>query len=59
MNETCDRCGPSVRASYRATGGGELYLCQHCTAQLSRRSERKAGLSGPAEYNLHIRPAAA
>jgi hypothetical protein len=34
MNETCDRCGPSVRASYRATGGGELYLCQHCTAQL-------------------------
>ena len=35
MNETCDRCGPAVRAVYRADRGGELYLCAHCTSQLS------------------------
>lgn len=31
MNQTCDRCGPAVRAAYRVHRGGELYLCQHCT----------------------------
>ena len=35
MNETCDRCGPAVHAAYRAVRGGQLYLCQHCTARLS------------------------
>jgi hypothetical protein len=30
MNETCDRCGPAVRAVYRVEGYGELYLCGHC-----------------------------
>lgn len=30
MNETCDRCGPAVRALYRADRDGELYLCRHC-----------------------------
>jgi hypothetical protein len=59
MNETCDRCGPSVRASYRATGGGELYLCQHCTAQLSPALRAQGWAIRPAEHNLHIRPAAA
>jgi len=34
MNETCDQCGPAVRAAYRATGAGQLYLCGHCAAQL-------------------------
>jgi hypothetical protein len=34
MNETCDRCGPAVRAVYRASRGGELCLCGHCTNQL-------------------------
>ena len=34
MNETCDRCGPAVRAVYRADRRGELYLCRHCTNQL-------------------------
>ncbi len=29
MNETCDRCGPAVRAACRAERYGELYLCQH------------------------------
>ena len=35
MNETCDRCGPAVRAIYRVDRDGELYLCSHCTNQLS------------------------
>jgi hypothetical protein len=34
MNETCDRCGPLVRAAYRVDGDGELYLCGHCTDRL-------------------------
>jgi hypothetical protein len=34
MNETCDRCGPAVRAAYRAGGGGVLYLCRHCANRL-------------------------
>ena len=34
MNQTCDRCGPAVRAVYRADGTGELYLCGHCTGRL-------------------------
>jgi hypothetical protein len=34
MNETCDRCGPTVRAMYRADRTGELYLCRHCASRL-------------------------
>jgi hypothetical protein len=34
MNETCDRCGPAVRAVYRAGSTGELYLCRHCGNRL-------------------------
>jgi hypothetical protein len=34
MNETCDRCGPAVRAVYRVDRDGELYLCRHCASQL-------------------------
>ena len=34
MNETCDRCGPVVRALYRVDRRGELYLCGHCARQL-------------------------
>jgi hypothetical protein len=34
MNETCDRCGPTVSAVYRVDREGELYLCRHCTNQL-------------------------
>ena len=34
MNEPCDRCGPAVRAVYRADGAGELYLCRHCAHRL-------------------------
>lgn len=34
MNETCDRCGPAVRAAYRVHKRGELYLCRHCATLL-------------------------
>jgi hypothetical protein len=34
MNESCDRCGPAVRALYRAESTGELYLCRHCGNRL-------------------------
>ncbi len=34
MNETCDRCGPAVRAAYRVQKLGELYLCRHCAPRL-------------------------
>jgi len=34
MNETCDRCGPGVRAMYRADRRGQLYLCRHCASRL-------------------------
>jgi hypothetical protein len=34
MNQTCDRCGPAVRATHRVDREGELYLCRHCTARL-------------------------
>ncbi len=59
MNETCDRCGPSVRASYRVTGGGDLYLCQHCTTQLSPALRAQGWAIRPAEHNALARGAAA
>jgi hypothetical protein len=34
MNQTCDRCGPAVRAAYRVAREGELYLCRHRTTRL-------------------------
>jgi predicted nucleic acid-binding Zn ribbon protein len=34
MNQTCDRCGPAVRAAYRMHRDGELYLCRHCATRL-------------------------
>jgi hypothetical protein len=33
MNETCDRCGPAVRAAYRVARVGDLYLCGHCASR--------------------------
>jgi len=32
VNQTCDRCGPAVRAAYRVDRQGELYLCRHCVS---------------------------
>ena len=34
MNQTCDRCGPAVRAVYHASRNGQLYLCGHCANRL-------------------------
>ena len=34
MNETCDRCGPVVRAAYRVDPGWRLCLCRHCASRL-------------------------
>jgi len=34
MTQTCDRCGPAVRAVYRVCRDGELYLCGHCANRL-------------------------
>jgi len=36
MNQTCDRCGPAVRAGYRVdpvNRAGELYLCGPCASR--------------------------
>ena len=33
MNETCDGCGPAIRAAYRVDRVGELYLCGSCASQ--------------------------
>ena len=33
MYETCDRCGPAVRAGYRVDRVGELYLCGQCATR--------------------------
>ena len=36
MNQTCDRCGPAVRAGYRidrVNRAGELYLCGQCASR--------------------------
>ena len=33
MNETCDRCGPAVRAGDRVDRAGELYLCGLCATR--------------------------
>jgi hypothetical protein len=29
-DQTCDRCGPAVRAVYGARRDGELYFCRSC-----------------------------
>jgi hypothetical protein len=33
MTETCDRCGPAIRAAYRVDRIGELYLCGGCASR--------------------------
>jgi hypothetical protein len=33
MNETCDRCGPAIRAAYRVNRVGGLYLCVRCVSR--------------------------
>jgi hypothetical protein len=47
MNQTCDRCGPAVRAVYRVARDGELYLCRHCTLQLRPALSAQGWTIGP------------
>lgn len=34
MDESCDRCGPAERATFRVARDGELFLCAFCTKWL-------------------------
>jgi len=47
MNQTCDRCGPAVRAVYRAARDGQLYLCGHCATQLKAALRAQGWTIGP------------
>jgi hypothetical protein len=47
MNDTCDRCGPAVRAVYRAHRRGELYLCTHCATRLWSALSARGWTIGP------------
>jgi hypothetical protein len=53
MNQTCDRCGPAVRAAYRVDRGGELYA-DAAPASSGWRCPRKAGPSGPRSRAGHV-----
>jgi ribosomal protein S27AE len=33
MNQTCDRCGPTIGAAYKVDRVGELYLCGQCASR--------------------------
>jgi ribosomal protein S27AE len=46
-DETCDRCGPSVRAAYRVHRDGDLYLCGHCTSRLRQALSAQGWTIGP------------
>jgi hypothetical protein len=48
MNQTCDRCGPAVRAVYRAAGCGQFYLCEHCAAYLTPALQAQGWTISPA-----------
>lgn len=48
MNETCDRCGPAVRAEYRADRGqGFLLFCGHCATRHWSALSSKGWLLSP------------
>jgi hypothetical protein len=58
MNEACDRCGPAVRAVYRAVRDGELYLCRHCASRLGPALSAQGWTVWPVnERALEPRPA--
>jgi ribosomal protein S27AE len=46
LDQTCDRCGPAVRAVYHARRPGELYLCGHCANRMRPALAAQAGPSG-------------
>ena len=65
MPETCDRCGPTVRAAYRAVNvhqlcvSGQLYLCEHCSAQLTPALRAQGWTIWPSTDGTPGQPAAA
>jgi ribosomal protein S27AE len=56
MNETCDRCGPAVRAAYRVDRNGELYLCGHCASQLRQALSAKDWAISPVASTHQLTP---
>jgi hypothetical protein len=56
MNETCDRCGPAVRAMYRADRSGELYLCGHCASQLRQALSAQGWTIRPIGEQAELKP---
>ena len=46
MNQTCDRCGPAVRAAYRVARAGPCTCAGPAQVATGQRCPRKAGTSG-------------
>ena len=46
-DQTCDRCGPAVRAAYRVRRQRELYLCKRCANRLWPDLSRQGWTIGP------------
>ena len=47
MNETCARCGPAVRAVYRASRLGQLYLASPTSGPCGQGAAWTASKTGP------------
>ena len=52
-DQTCDRCGPAVRAAYRVRRHGELYLCKHCANRLWPDLSRQGWSIWPVDEPAH------
>jgi hypothetical protein len=59
MLQTCDRCGPAIRAAYRTARTGQLYLCGHCTTQFRPALWAKGWAIWPIAHDPPARPTAA
>ena len=59
MPETCDRCGPAVRAAYHTSHTRQLYLCGHCTVQLMPALRAQGWTIRPIADLSRAQPAAA
>lgn len=57
MNQTCDRCGPAVRAVYRVDREGELYFCRHCTDVLGAALSAQGWAIWPIGQHALVSPA--
>jgi hypothetical protein len=57
MNQTCDRCGPAVRAVYRVDREGELYFCRHCATVLQAALSAQGWAIWPIGQHVLVAPA--